>query len=41
MGLEGFYGVGLWEIKFLNILVLVIKKVVMGFHNARNRNVMG
>ncbi len=29
MGLEGgFNGFGLWEMKFLNILVLAIKKVV-------------
>jgi hypothetical protein len=28
MGLEGgFYGFGLWEMKFLNILVLAIKKL--------------
>ncbi len=29
MGLEGvFYGFGLWEMKFLNILVLAIKNFV-------------
>jgi hypothetical protein len=40
---RGFLWVQLWEMKFLNILVLAIKKVVriMGSHNARNTNVMG
>jgi hypothetical protein len=44
MGSEGgILWVRLWEVTFLNILVLALKKVVdiMGSHNARNTNIMG